>query len=124
MNGPVYFEIQAENIARAMKFYQMVFGWEFTRADGLPTEYWRIKTEGIRGGLLQRPAPVPPQSGTNAFACSIEVEKFDAVAEKILAAGGKVALPKFAIPGTCWQGYFLDTEGNVFGLFQVDAMAK
>jgi len=38
---------------------------------------------------------------------------------KILSLGGKTALPKFAVPGVCWQGYFIDTEGNTFGLFQL-----
>lgn len=33
-------------------------------------------------------------------------------------------MPKFAIPEVCWQGYFLDTEGNTFGLFEVDENAK
>lgn len=33
------------------------------------------------------------------------------------------ALPKFAVPKTCWQGYFVDTEGNTFGIFEVDANA-
>jgi uncharacterized protein len=42
----------------------------------------------------------------------------------IVSLGGKIALPKFAVPGTCWQGYFIDTEGNTFGLFQVDETAK
>jgi predicted enzyme related to lactoylglutathione lyase len=88
-------------------------------------EYWRIETSGPRGGLLQRPAQAPPEkSGTNAFVCSMEVEHFDSFSEKILAHGGKVALNKFAIPGVCWQGYFTDTEGNTFGLFEVDAEAK
>jgi hypothetical protein len=34
-----------------------------------------------------------------------------------------VALAKFAVPGVCWQGDFLDTEGNTFGIFQPDANA-
>ena len=125
MNGPSYFEIQADNVQRASAFYAQIFGWKFTRVEGLPVEYWRIETEGPRGGLLQRPAPPPPpQSGTNAFVCSMEVENFDAAAQSILGHGGKVALPKFAVPGTCWQGYFLDTEGNTFGIFEVDAQAR
>jgi hypothetical protein len=37
--------------------------------------------------------------------------------------GGAVALPKFAVPKVCWQGYFLDSEGNTFGIFQPDASA-
>ena len=47
-----------------------------------------------------------------------------AAAKKILSAGGIVAMPKFAIGGMAWQGYFLDTEGNTFGLHQTDPKAK
>lgn len=54
----------------------------------------------------------------------MQVENFDATAEKILKAGGKVAMPKVAIANMAWQGYFLDTEGNTFGLHQVDTNAK
>jgi predicted enzyme related to lactoylglutathione lyase len=125
MNGPSYFEIQADDIKRAVNFYQGIFGWKFTQAEGLPREYWRIETNGPRGGLLKRPAPAPPQqSGTNAYACSMEVKDFDSMAKKILTGGGKIALPKFAVPGVCWQGYFSDPEGNTFGLFQVDPFAR
>jgi predicted enzyme related to lactoylglutathione lyase len=74
--------------------------------------------------LLKRPAPAPPpQSGANAFVCSLEVESFDATATTIQRLGGIVALPKFAVPKTCWQGYFVDPEGNTFGIFEVDANA-
>jgi predicted enzyme related to lactoylglutathione lyase len=125
MNNVAYFEIQAKDLQKAVKFYQEVFGWKFTRDESIPIEYWRIETEGARGGLLPRPAEEPaPQSGTNAFVCSMQVENFDVTADKILKNGGQVALPKFAVPGKCWQGYFLDTEGNTFGLFQVDENAK
>jgi predicted enzyme related to lactoylglutathione lyase len=109
MNGPSYFEIQADTTGRAITFYREVFGWSFTKAEGLPIEYWRIETDGSRGGLLKRPAAAPPpRSGTNAFTCSIEVKNFDETAKKIQDQGGKIALPKFAIPSTCWQGYFLE----------------
>ena len=125
MNAPNYFEIQASDPKRAIDFYGPVFGWTFTRADGLPIEYWRIETDGPRGGLLRRPAPAPaPEQGTNAFVCSMEVSDFDATARKIAGRGGVVALPKFAVPGVCWQGYFVDPEGNTFGIFQPDPNAK
>jgi len=123
--GHIYFEIQADETKRAVDFYSKVFGWKFSPVEGLPVEYWRIETGGSRGGLLKRPAPRPPErSGTNAFVCSIEVENFDETADSILKGGGIVALGKFAVPGTCWQGYFLDLEGNVFGIFEVDEEAK
>jgi predicted enzyme related to lactoylglutathione lyase len=125
MNGPSYFEIQVDASGRAINFYRGVFGWNFTKAEGLPIEYWRIETDGPRRGLLKRPAAAPPPgSGINAFTCSIAVKNFDETGQRIQDLGGKIALPKFAIPGTCWQGYFLDTEGNVFGIFQVDKAAK
>lgn len=124
MHGHIYFEIQADDPGRAQKFYNEVFGWKFDKVEGLPVEYWRINTGGTAGGLLQRPAQTPPpECGTNAFVCSIEVEDFDATEKKITGRGGQVALPKFAVPKTCWQGYFVDLEGNTFGIFQVDENA-
>jgi len=52
------------------------------------------------------------------------VDNFDEIAKKILDNGGRIALPKFAVSGKCWQGYFLDNEGNTFGIFEVDETAK
>lgn len=127
MNRPIHFEIQADNPERAMEFYKSVFGWEFQKWEGSPTGYWMIltapmdsKEAGINGGLLQRPCPTPPkESGTNAYTCTMEVANFDETAKKIELAGGIVALPKFDLAGMAWQGYFLDTEGNTFGIHQV-----
>ena len=125
MNAPSYFEIQANDLQRAIEFYRAIFGWTFSKAEGLPIEYWRIQTDGPRGGLLQRPAPAPaPEQGTNAFVCSMEVANVDAAVQTIATAGGTVALPKFAVPGVCWQAYFLDPEGNTFGVFQPDPSAR
>jgi len=52
------------------------------------------------------------------------VEDYDAVEAKILKNGGKVALPKYALPGMAWQGYYIDPEGNIFGIHQPDENAK
>jgi uncharacterized protein len=125
MNGPAYFEIQADDLLRAVEFYGAVFGWTFIQVEGLPVEYWRIETDGPRGGLLPRPAKAPAsEQGANAFVCSMEVADYDPIAKKILDSGGRVALPKFAVAGVCWQGYFLDLEGNTFGIFEPDPKAK
>jgi predicted enzyme related to lactoylglutathione lyase len=35
----------------------------------------------------------------------------------------RISLPKFAVPGKCWQGYFQDPGGNTFGVFEVDERA-
>jgi predicted enzyme related to lactoylglutathione lyase len=82
-------------------------------------------TPGINGGLLLRPAPAPgPRQGTNAFVCTVQVDDYDACEASILGAGGRVALPKAALTGMAWQGYYLDTEGNTFGIHQPDPEAK
>lgn len=126
MNAPAYFEIHADDISRAVKFYTEVFGWRMELDPNIPEEYWRIFTDGPMGGLLKRhvPAPIGGEHGRNAFVNSMMVEDFDKMEEKIVSNGGKVILPKFAVPGKCWQGFFIDTEGNMFGLFEVDENAK
>lgn len=130
MSKVVHFEIQADDVGRAKSFYEAALGWSFedySHVTGAP--YWGVKAgsdeePGIDGGLLPRPAPASgPGSGTNAFVCTVGVEDFDATAERILQAGGAVALPKYALPGMAWQGYFIDTEGNTFGVHQPDPQA-
>jgi predicted enzyme related to lactoylglutathione lyase len=124
MNSIAFFEIQSTEPAREAAFYTAVFGWVCTLNPHAPIEYYRVQSSNMAGGILKRPAPAPaPAMGTGAFTCSIEVADFDATAAVIIQHGGAVALPKFAIPGRCWQGYFLDPDQNVFGIFQVDISA-
>jgi predicted enzyme related to lactoylglutathione lyase len=124
MNNVAYFEIQADDPQKAAAFYTAVFGWKCTIDPSLPIEYLRVEGGGPFGGILKRPVPVPSgPAGTNAYVCSMQVENFDQTAEKIMAEGGIVAMPKFAVVGKCWQGYFQDPAGNTFGIFQTDTTA-
>lgn len=131
MSRVVHFEIQADDVDRARDFYAAVFGWTFVDYSyAVDSPYWGVITgppeaPGIDGGLLPRPAAAPaPGQGTNAFVCTVEVDDFDATQQRVEAAGGQVALPKFALTGMAWQGYFIDTEGNTFGIHQPDPDAK
>lgn len=79
---------------------------------------------GINGAIMQRRgaaggAGAPVQGAV----LTMGVADFDATAELIIAAGGTIALEKYALPGMAWQGYFLDTDGNVFGIHQPDPNA-
>ncbi len=127
MSRVVHFEVLADDLERAKAFYAAVFGWEFQDYGAVTgSPYWGIVTGpdddmGINGGLMQRPVPAAaPEQGVTAYVCTIGVEDFDATAARVLAAGGQVALPKTALTGMAWQGYFLDTEGNTFGVHQPD----
>lgn len=128
MNPIAYFEIQASSPSVLVEFYKNVFGWNFERQEGMSIEYYRtsdMNGAGMLGAILQRPTAVPRmEQGTNAYVCSVKVEDFDATAKIILDNGGIVAMPKFAVPGRCWQGYFIDPDHNTFGVFQPDNNAK
>lgn len=130
MNRVVHFEIQVDNVERAKNFYTTIFGWSIERYGEM--DYWGIMTApkdspipGINGGLLKRPCPAPGlEQGTNAFVCTIQVDDIDSMITSIEQHGGKIAMPKFALPGMAWQAYCIDTEGNIFGLHQLDPNAK
>ncbi len=124
----VHFEVQADDVERAKAFYAAAFGWEFQDYGAfVGSPYWGIVTgpdgePGNNGGLLQRPKPAMG-AGANAFECTVEVDDYDSAHARILGAGGSVALPKTALTGMAWQGYYLDTEGNTFGIHQPDPNA-
>ncbi|RHW34684.1 VOC family protein [Lysinibacillus yapensis] len=131
MGRVLHFEIHVDDIERAKGFYGEVFGWTFedySEFAGMP--YFGVITgdanePGINGGLMQRQSASPELGQcVNAFVCTMGVEDFDATEKKILEYGGKVALPKYALPGMAWQGYFIDTEGNIIGIHQPDENAK
>jgi predicted enzyme related to lactoylglutathione lyase len=130
MSRVVHFEIQAENPERAVNFYRDVFGWvveDWSDFAGVP--YFGVKTGesdamGIDGAIMKRPGANPEVGGMVAGAViTVGIEDFDRTAQSILEAGGSIALPKYALPGMAWQGYFHDTENNVFGIHQPDANA-
>ncbi|MCB0047227.1 MAG: hypothetical protein KDD92_17510 [Caldilineaceae bacterium] len=129
-NRVVHFEIHAGDVARAQQFYGDIFGWQFqdwSEYAGMP--YFGIVTgeegePGIDGGLMQRQGDgAGPGAPVNGAVLTIGVGNYDAIHERILAAGGMVALPKYALPGMAWQGYYLDPDGNVFGIHQPDENA-
>ncbi|MBN8199764.1 MULTISPECIES: VOC family protein [Bacillaceae] len=131
MGRLVHFEVHVDDMERAKKFYSEVFGWSFqdwSEYAGMP--YYGAVTgnedeQGINGALMKRQGP-PPEANQalNGYACTMGVEDYDAAEARILENGGTVALPKYALPGMAWQGYYKDTEGNIFGIHQPDANAK
>jgi hypothetical protein len=56
--------------------------------------------------------------------CSFAVRDVDAIARAAEANGGKIVMPKTAIPGVGWIVKFLDTEGNLARAVQYDPQAK
>ncbi|MEK7530538.1 MAG: VOC family protein [Patescibacteria group bacterium] len=131
-NRPTHFEIHASEPEKLAEFYRTVFGWEITKWEGGQMEYWMVMTApkdstepGISGGLVRRMGKAPVQGApVNGFVVTIQVDNYDAIHDKIMAAGGTVALPKMALVGMAWQGYYLDPDNNILGLHQADPNAK
>lgn len=123
MSGKVaHFEIPADDLERAKKFYKEAFGWAM---DPVPNmEYTLVRTTEvdakgvpkepavINGGMMKRQAPIEHPVIT------VVVEDMDASLKTIKKLGGKVAQKKMPVPGMGFSAYFVDSEGNLMGLFE------
>src|SRR4051812_2717951 len=116
----VHFEIYTDDPEAVRPFYQDVFGWTFKKFEGAPMAYWLITTgsdkePGINGGLTEpRPGQTPGTLNT------VGVASLDQTIEQIEQCGGKICVPKMAIPGVGWLAYAEDPKGNVFGIMEPD----
>jgi predicted enzyme related to lactoylglutathione lyase len=98
-----------------------LFDWKIDKAPGI--DYFRIQTDsekgnGIAGGLLNRPI-----QGPRSWVHYVLVDSIDQTIERIQALGGKLLRPKTAVPKTAWYAVVEDPEGNIFAVYQHDALA-
>ncbi len=122
MNKVSHFELPADDITRARKFYSDVFGWasnevpemEYTMVQTGPTDEHGLTQEPgfVNGGMLQR------EEGLTAPIITIEVPDIDAAAEQVEANGGQVIISRQRVGDMGYSSYFKDTEGNTIGLWQ------
>lgn len=125
-NNVAHFSIEADDLPRARRFYESVFGWQF-RPWG-PPDYFLIRTgtdkePGIQGDLTRRRAPLTG-TGNRGFECTVTVDSLEKIMQKITAAGGKIAMEPYEIVGVGTLIYFHDTEGNRVGAMQLDPNAR
>ncbi len=125
MPNIVHFEIPADDVERARKFYGELFGWKIEKFTGpTPIDYWSITTGkeagqmGIDGGMMQRQ---DPRQQTIVY---IDVPSVDEYMDKAKKLGGSVCVPKMAVPGMGYFAVCLDPENNGFGIWECDANAK
>ena len=118
-----HFMIPADNVDRARHFYASLLGWKIdpVKSPGNPAvaamQYHDISTGKARegtmntGGLYKRHLQEP-------ILDFVMVENIDALEAKVEKLGGKITMPKNAIPGVGKVVMILDTEGNVIGLLE------
>ncbi|MFC1955477.1 VOC family protein [Chloroflexota bacterium] len=119
----VHFNVDTDDLERAKKFYEALFDWRMKHPPGM-ADYYLIETtdledkRGVLGGLRKRGEP------NQKITSYLGVDSIDEYSSKVEKLGGKVIQPKKTVPG--W-GYFticIDTENNMFGLWQDDKGAK
>lgn len=123
MDKVVHFEIPADDLARAKRFYSTVFGWKTEDVPGMEyamahtvavDEKTRMPKEpgAINGGMMKRGAAV------RAPVVTINVDDIDKAVQRVVKAGGKVVMEKQKVMDMGWNAYVKDSEGNVIGVWQ------
>lgn len=122
MDKVVHFEIPADDMARAKKFYHTVFDWEM--ADVPQMDYAMVTTVStgedhmpkergaINGGMETRKYP------GHAPVIVINVSSADEYLKKVEQNGGKMFMPKTAVGNMGYYARVTDTEGNVIGIWE------
>ena len=116
-----FFAITADDVERARKFYETVFGWRFE--DWGPPGFYLIQGAGVPGALQERREKLTG-TGFRAFECTIGVDSIDEIEPKIVPAGGKIDMKRMRLETVGLLLYMLDTEGNRVGVMQYDQDAQ
>ena len=122
MDKVVHFEIPVDQVERAEKFYNKVFGWKLEKYPEM--EYTIVRTVDvdekmmpkeagvINGGMMKRNDKIKNPVIT------INVKNIDDAMSKIKKSGGKIIMDKFKVGDMGISAYFQDTENNILGLWQ------
>ncbi len=128
MGNIAYFEIPAEDIERAKKFYKTVFGWDIRNIpmEGVPPDYQSVMTgkpENVKGnnyemsqlnsgGMMKRMFPEQPIMNY------VKVDNIDETLKIVKESGGMMFGEKNKIPNIGIIAFIKDSEGNILGLWQ------
>jgi predicted enzyme related to lactoylglutathione lyase len=110
-----WFEIPATDFARAIRFYETIFGKSLIHDAAWPQlAIFPYEKPGISGAIAQNDGMKPSGEGVVIYLnCD---GKFDAVLNRVESAGGAIVEPKSQLPNIGWIAQILDTEGNRIGL--------
>ncbi len=121
MDKVQHFEIPAEDIERAKRFYGEVFGWklqdvpgmEYVMADTVETDENRQPMGGTNGGLIKKNS-----IHARMTSVTVTVDDIDSTVREVVKRGGKLLKEKQKFLEIGIVAYVEDTEGNVLGLWQ------
>jgi predicted enzyme related to lactoylglutathione lyase len=120
-----HFSINADDLARARRFYEKIFGWTF-HAWGPPGFFMIAMGEpesGVRGSLQGR-RELEPGLKLNGLECTFAVDDVERVAAAVRANGGRILMERTILAGIGELIFFQDPEGNVAGAMRYDETAE
>jgi uncharacterized protein len=124
MNRVVHFEIPADDVERAKRFYGGNFGWKLNQLGPEMGGYVLVQTgptddKGmpedkafINGGLMRR----DPSAQSPVLV--IAVDDADVMVDKVKKSGGRLVGEIMDIPNVGRYARVQDTEGNVIGIIK------
>ena len=116
MNADVaHLAINADDPEASLRFYEALFGWRF-ESGGQPG-FFRMQRESGPIIALQQRRELGGVRVTG-FECTVAVEDVGAVAEAVVAHGGRLLMERTTIPGVGELIFFEDPGGNVAGAIQ------
>lgn len=115
---PRHFAIDADDVPRAKRFYERVFGWIFTRWGPPDFYYTRIRAGGHVGSL--QPRRTVSGRAIPGMAVGFAVDDLRLATAAIEWNGGEVLLWSLRVEGPGELAVFRDTEGNVGGVILYD----
>jgi len=118
-NAISWFEIPTTDLNKSQAFYEAMLDCKMRREPMGPSEgaiFPYEREEGVGGALMAGPtAPVPASGGTLVYLDASP--SLDAALVRAVKAGGKVALPRQALPpGLGFFAHITDLDGNRVGL--------
>ncbi len=117
-NSINWFEISVEDINRAKKFYEAIFGIKMEVIEMMRMKMaffpWKAGSGKASGGICESKMHKPGKDGVKIYLNgNPDLKK---ALSKVEKAGGKIKMPKTAIGENGFMAFFTDTEGNLIGL--------
>jgi predicted enzyme related to lactoylglutathione lyase len=119
------FDIPVDDMQRAKRSYEKIFGWEIRAIPGSGGNFHSAQTApvdengdpkvqgAINGGLFERGT-----HGLKETFLEVTVPSIDEYLKKIESGGGQLVTPKGRILDIAFFAVVKDTEGNAIGLWQ------
>lgn len=112
----IHFQIFADDIERAKKFYTSVFDWKMEKINLNNVDHYFIFSKDYEqesfGHITKREQKI------DCIVDYIGVASIDESFKKIEENNGTIMIPKTPVNGYGWYALCRDSEGNIFGLWE------